>query len=393
MWIKVKISIGKLLKKFFGLFVVLCVICYSVIGGGVLTNKAYAASGQITGSAGQIWVGFGDASNPNNSGYITSTDWITPNGTTLRTNQSYYAVNNLSATAPIAITSTNISNGTLLFSGTVKLSVRVAYAYNNYADFVGLGTSYRRFNSSSFGIGIDTNKGVYDATITQSNVSCSTRPTSTTAPYATYMDTECTIAFEAKYDSWSRTGNYQLNWRLNGNSATNGGAGALWAGAAYLGTSNQILDVSLKAGTIDTFDITFGDPKPTEPDYSGALEGIGNQIGDLNEAQQNHWQQEENAANDALNADNGAPDMSETENQANGYFDIFTAIFNTSQGNCTLPEISAFGFSLGQLDLCYYKPPDWLRGGLGAVATIATAWCGILVIRRIVEVAIGGIIR
>lgn len=111
-----------------------------------------------------------------------------------------------------------------------------------------------------------------------------------------------------------------------------------------------------------------------------------------NQQQQQQWEKEENEANSAIEGDNGNPDMGAQEEQANGYFGIFTSIFDAANStSCLLPEIEAFGFSLGRLDLCAFKPPAWVQGALGAVATIAVAWCGIRVIKRVVQVATGSL--
>lgn len=122
-------------------------------------------------------------------------------------------------------------------------------------------------------------------------------------------------------------------------------------------------------------------------------------INNQSQQQADRWEEEdrkeqelENSANESVNKDE-SPDMSAQQNNANGYFDIFTTLFANvnQQGSCKLPEISAFGFSLGELDLCTFAPPSWLRTALGAVATIAVAACGIKVTKRIINIAMGGL--
>lgn len=126
--------------------------------------------------------------------------------------------------------------------------------------------------------------------------------------------------------------------------------------------------------------------KPNESEIDAINKG--------NEAEQNRWDEENNKAEEAQNANNGTPNTNEAQNTANGYFEIFNTIFGAAtSGNCTLPEISAYGFSLGEINLCTLSPPNWVRNGLGAVASITAAWCGIKIIKRVVDVAIGGISR
>lgn len=117
-------------------------------------------------------------------------------------------------------------------------------------------------------------------------------------------------------------------------------------------------------------------------------------INNMNQQNQENREDDKNAANEAINAENGDPDTEAAQNTTKGFYDIFDAIFGAAtSGTCTLPEISAYGFNIGNIDLCTFTPPAWLKGALGAVATIAAAWCGIQLIRRVVDVAIGGISR
>lgn len=95
-------------------------------------------------------------------------------------------------------------------------------------------------------------------------------------------------------------------------------------------------------------------------------------------------QKEENEAN--KNADTQVDTgVGMTEEGAKNSFNLFTTILTTPAGNCTLPEISAHGFSLGEINLCTYSPPAWLRQVMGAVVAIAMASGLIKATTRVLE--------
>lgn len=54
-------------------------------------------------------------------------------------------------------------------------------------------------------------------------------------------------------------------------------------------------------------------------------------------------------------------------------------------GSCELPEISAYGFSLGKLNLCAVEPPSWIKGALQIILTFTMILCAFKVVRRLVE--------
>lgn len=103
-----------------------------------------------------------------------------------------------------------------------------------------------------------------------------------------------------------------------------------------------------------------------------------------NEQQANRWEEEDNKAEEAINSqqDTGAEGSDEAAKEG---LNLFKLILETPAGSCKLPEISAFGFSLGQLDLCTYKPPSWLQQVMGAVVTITLAGASIKCTIRVLE--------
>lgn len=139
----------------------------------------------------------------------------------------------------------------------------------------------------------------------------------------------------------------------------------------------------------DTFAIVYDNMVSYNPDKTAE-----EAIEEGNQADQERWDQENSKAEEAQNADNGAPNTEEGKNEAASAFEVFTAIGNAAKsGTCTLPNISAFGFELGELNLCTFSPPTWIEAATGAVATIATAWCCIQIWQRLVSIALWTIRR
>lgn len=107
-------------------------------------------------------------------------------------------------------------------------------------------------------------------------------------------------------------------------------------------------------------------------------------IKDQTQAEQDRWDQENNKAEEAINSsqDTGAEGSDE---QAKNSLNLIKTILETPAGSCTLPEISAFGFSLGELNLCTYQPPSWIQQVMGAVITIVLAGASIKCTVRVLE--------
>lgn len=103
-----------------------------------------------------------------------------------------------------------------------------------------------------------------------------------------------------------------------------------------------------------------------------------------NEQQANRWEEEDKKAEDAVNSEQETGAEGSDEG-AKDSLNLFKMILETPAGSCKLPEISAFGFSLGKLDLCTYKPPSWLQQVMGAVVTITLAGASIKCTVRVLE--------
>lgn len=117
---------------------------------------------------------------------------------------------------------------------------------------------------------------------------------------------------------------------------------------------------------------------------SGGNSKVEDAIKDQTQAEQNRWEEENNKAEDAINSeqDTGAEGSDEA---AKDGLNIFKLILETPAGSCKLPEIEAYGFSLGELNLCAYKPPAWIQQVMGAVVTITLAGASIKCTTRVLE--------
>ena len=60
---------------------------------------------------------------------------------------------------------------------------------------------------------------------------------------------------------------------------------------------------------------------------------------------------------------------------------------NLNANNCTLPEISAYGFSLGQMNLCTFSPPNWVAGITNVVVSLITLGLAYHLFKRIMGIA------
>lgn len=117
---------------------------------------------------------------------------------------------------------------------------------------------------------------------------------------------------------------------------------------------------------------------------NGGTGKVEDAIQNQTQAEQNRWEQENNKAEDAINSKQETGAEGSDEAAKNG-LNIFKLILETPAGSCKLPEIEAFGFSLGELDLCAYKPPTWIQQVMGAVVTITLAGASIKCTTRVLE--------
>lgn len=124
----------------------------------------------------------------------------------------------------------------------------------------------------------------------------------------------------------------------------------------------------------------------------GKLDDIATLLEEQNDAQEQQQQQ------DQEDRDNLETQQEETNEQANdtssdvqgattniiGVISGFSdALNNIQTGNCTLPTISAYGFSLGNINLCTYSPPSWVQGAVSIVVSFITLRLAIAVFYRI----------
>lgn len=111
------------------------------------------------------------------------------------------------------------------------------------------------------------------------------------------------------------------------------------------------------------------------------------------EAQQNQEDrnniesQSEQTSGDANNAEQQM--RSGTTNLIGAVTSFTNAMRNARTGSCRLPEISAYGMSLGELDLCTYSPPSWIQGLTSTILSLITVGLAWHVFKRIMGIAKG----
>lgn len=90
------------------------------------------------------------------------------------------------------------------------------------------------------------------------------------------------------------------------------------------------------------------------------------------------------------NADESTEDMDNATSNITGIVSTFLGnLNNLNRNNCTLPNISAYGFSLGELNLCTFQPPQWVRTVTSAVVSLIVLSMAVHVFRRIMRIAKG----
>lgn len=396
---------GKKWKKLTGLKLVLGALAVSsllCLYGLPVNNKASAVTVEGAGLSG--WIGLGNANSANSNDYIWASDWSTA-GMPISINPSTnWGVNNISGTNTIRITSEMTNSGGLKIQGAVRVGV---YATNtNTGSFGKLPSNYTIFNANAFGLGIDNKIGVYDAIIDSATVKCYNNLTNASNGGQTARN-YCDIEFSAHYETWNNvTGLFNLNWRLNGNGLTNQTGAAMWSGLAgykqsnnsYIYTAQDLLTYSINIQPLN-------DNSNPQIDYTKQLESLSqdirnlsgqqqetiNAIENLNKQEQQNREDDKNAVEEQIKAgDDAQIDLSEQQKQGENWLKIITDLFDAkANGNCTLPKIEIYGLDFGEINLCYYEPPDWLSSVLSWIAGITTAWCAFKVVMRLTDVAKG----
>lgn len=86
-------------------------------------------------------------------------------------------------------------------------------------------------------------------------------------------------------------------------------------------------------------------------------------------------------------AEGSTEDLNEgTTNLIGALSSFFTTMSNVSAGNCTLPEITAYGVSLGQLNLCTYSPPTWVQTALSVIVSIIAIRLAYAIFKRVIKI-------
>lgn len=199
------------------------------------SSSVSAVGGISEGASSSFWIGVGNVNSPTNAGYIWSSAW-TSSGSTLSTGNlsANGSPNNISFRRDgIVISSNNIDRGSIYFRGYADLRLNVSGSTNSIRG--GLGSSYTVFNGNAFDIGLSPSIGIYNGTVNVTSTNCSYTPANSV--YSSSASVNCRVDFNGSFPVGS-PGNYILNWRLNGNAFSNGGAGSQWADFVLFGGSN-----------------------------------------------------------------------------------------------------------------------------------------------------------
>lgn len=103
---------------------------------------------------------------------------------------------------------------------------------------------------------------------------------------------------------------------------------------------------------------------------------------------------EEEAGNNAVDAADNESNSSEVDTgDAKLQLDVLSQLVKTAGGSCSLGEIEAYGFNIGEIDMCTYTPPDWTRTAVSAVTSLALIYGYLHAFRRIIDTVIKGYTR
>ena len=133
--------------------------------------------------------------------------------------------------------------------------------------------------------------------------------------------------------------------------------------------------------------------------YTSATDGLLQQQINQNQTIINQNQQIINQDNldrekiegESENAENSAAESSDeldegTTTLIGALSSFLTTMSNLSAGNCTIPEIEAYGVSLGELNLCRYKPPTWIQGALSVIVSLIAIRLAYSIFKRIISI-------
>lgn len=117
---------------------------------------------------------------------------------------------------------------------------------------------------------------------------------------------------------------------------------------------------------------------------NGGTGKVEDAIKDQAQAEQNRWEQENNKAEDAVNEkqETGAENAGEGSTNA---WKLIQDIIAAPGTNCNLEGIGAFGFELGNIDMCANKPPAWLSGIINIVLLLIECRAVIIIGRKVMS--------
>lgn len=125
-------------------------------------------------------------------------------------------------------------------------------------------------------------------------------------------------------------------------------------------------------------------------------QGINNLTNQQKEQFETEQQQREDDHNEAQGAQDEAKEVGTGEDETNqateNAANLFTTILNTPAGSCSIGPLNMYGFNMGSLNLCVYKPPEWLKTVMGAVVTIVMAGASIKAISRLLDIVSSGLL-
>lgn len=256
-----------------------------------LSTSSPVNAKEFNGNTTFTWVGMSDSLAAFADDYDWYQDWTVSNFTYFGPDDGQIhtmLIKNIShhTSTTLYIGDSMHSNNKLEFSGAVDVQVNVCNTNSSVTyDMRQLDTSVlQAFNGNAFQVGIDKNTGIYDAdsvtvrmiqniSTIQSNKQC--------------VGILYRVSFTARYNSWTDSGYYYFNWRLNGNNRTNGGNGSMFAPVQMYprqtlsGTPSNSLQFYVQS--VDwTLDIAENGSPPADPSvYDKKFDELNQSLGDL----------------------------------------------------------------------------------------------------------------
>lgn len=109
-----------------------------------------------------------------------------------------------------------------------------------------------------------------------------------------------------------------------------------------------------------------------------------------NEEEQQRWEQENQAGQDAVDKANGTEQSVDYDKGTNG-LQLLLGFMQIKPGDkCTIGSIDVNGFDIGEIDLCAHEPPQYVKTLFAGIVTVAEAWCVFNMVRRAINLTIMG---